>query len=286
MAFGFISDYLEAAMLNHVLGLSAYSAPASVKLGLHPGAPLPSSATLGAGGASEVAAGEYARIDVAWGAVTLDSSIAIARATNIDRFWDVQVSDWNCHANAGSGSDFNALLLYDALTGGNLLAWGAASMDAAPNGIGYAVGFPQALADPDAYAIRLSIGDGSSLSAYTNASFLRHLLGEASWTMPDPRLSVSWGSWPAGGAFDLAAGTYLERTTAQTPTWSTSMIGGSAVAQNSSTHTFAIGTSGGGYSGAILILFDNNNGNLLGSFGGTIFEPTLTLAANDIFVSI
>lgn len=98
------SNYLEDAVLNHVFGGSAYSAPSTLHIALFTVAP----GEDGTGG-TEVSGGGYARqtgaFTVSSGTASNSSAIEYSTAT----------------ANYGT---VVAMGIYDSATGGNLLAYG------------------------------------------------------------------------------------------------------------------------------------------------------------------
>jgi acyl-coenzyme A synthetase/AMP-(fatty) acid ligase len=105
------SDYLENALLNHILRNTAMTSPSEVYVALF------TSATTGAGGGTEVSGGGYARQQVSFnapsnGSVTNSADVTFPEAT----------ADW------GTISHF---AIYDAATNGNMLFHGA--LDTAKN---------------------------------------------------------------------------------------------------------------------------------------------------------
>lgn len=102
-----MSDFLENALLDHVLGGDAYTQPASVHLALFSAAPND------AGGGTELSGNGYAREEV---------SFAAAHATNGTAANDTAVEF------AADGADWDEVThigLFDAATDGNLLFHGA-----------------------------------------------------------------------------------------------------------------------------------------------------------------
>ena len=102
------SDFLENELLDHVLKNLAYTAPATVYLAMYSVTPSD------AGGGTEVSGGAYARQSIAFdvaaaGATQNTSLITFPQAT----------ADW------AAGANLVAFGLFDALTVGNLLYWGA-----------------------------------------------------------------------------------------------------------------------------------------------------------------
>ncbi|MGE5572922.1 MAG: hypothetical protein ACM3ZU_07900 [Bacteroidota bacterium] len=101
---GAFSDYLEAALLNHVLRNTAYTAPATVYLALFTTAPGE------AGGGTEVSGGGYARQAISFnapsgGTCTNSADVNFPQAT----------ADWGTIQGFG---------IFSAATGGNLLFYG------------------------------------------------------------------------------------------------------------------------------------------------------------------
>lgn len=114
------SDYLENELLDHVFGASAYSAPGTLHLALFTVAPTD------AGGGTEVTGGSYARAAVtnnltnfpaaSGGAKTNANAITFATAT----------ADWGTVVAAG---------IFDASSGGNLIAWCTVTSQSVPSGV-------------------------------------------------------------------------------------------------------------------------------------------------------
>ena len=108
------SDFLEAALLDHVLGATAYTPPANVYLALFSVTP----DDTGAG--TEATGSGYERLEIPndtsnWAAATGDPTtksnavlLQMARATD----------DWS------AGADMVAWALFDDSTAGNMLYWG------------------------------------------------------------------------------------------------------------------------------------------------------------------
>jgi hypothetical protein len=112
------SNYLENAILNHVLGGQTYTPPATVYVALFTVAPGE------AGGGTEVSGGGYSRVAVA------------NNTTN----WPTTTSGQKSNANAitfpqatANWGTIVAWGLFDAATGGNLLYYGDVSPSRAVN---------------------------------------------------------------------------------------------------------------------------------------------------------
>ena len=98
------SNYLENAVLDHVLGTSAMTSP-TVYLGLHTANP-------GESGGNEISGNGYARLTVSFNAA---SSGSASGPTAVKEFT----------ASGGSWGTVTHFALYDALTTGNMLYYGA-----------------------------------------------------------------------------------------------------------------------------------------------------------------
>jgi hypothetical protein len=112
------SNYLENAILNHVLGGQTYTPPATVYVALFTAAPGE------AGGGTEVSGGGYSRVAVA----------------NDTTNWPTTTSGQKSNANAitfpqatANWGTIVAWGLFDAATGGNLLYYGDVSPNKAVN---------------------------------------------------------------------------------------------------------------------------------------------------------
>lgn len=102
---GNMSDYLEDAVLDHVLGTAALTSPTNVYVGLFTSAPTDS------GGGTEVSGGGYARK-----AATFSAASGGATSNSADIAWDAATADWGT---------VTAVALFDASTTGNMLWHGS-----------------------------------------------------------------------------------------------------------------------------------------------------------------
>jgi hypothetical protein len=98
------SNYLETEVLDHVFGGNAYTAPSTLYLGLYTAAPSDT------GGGTEVSGASYARQSAA---MTVSGNEATTSAS-------VEFP-----AAGGSWGTITHVGVFDASTGGNLLAYGA-----------------------------------------------------------------------------------------------------------------------------------------------------------------
>ena len=96
--------FLSEKVLKHVFGLGSYTPPAQCYASLHTAAPIEG------GASSEVTAGSYARIPVTLAAIGGEPYMLRNAA---DMLFAIALSNWGTITHAG---------VYDALTGGNLLA--------------------------------------------------------------------------------------------------------------------------------------------------------------------
>lgn len=100
---GSFSDYLENAVLGHVFGATPYTAPA-LYVGLFTATPSDT------GGGTEVAGNGYVRMPATF-TVTANQA---ANNTTVE---------WPTATGPGWGT-LTQMAVFDALTGGNMLAWG------------------------------------------------------------------------------------------------------------------------------------------------------------------
>lgn len=106
------SNYLENAVLNHVLTSTGYTAPTTRYLGLFLNTSGNAAANLEAGTLTdEVSGGSYARQTVTFAAASGGSS-----ATNATVTFPTATANWGTITHVA---------VMDQLTGGNVLFWGA-----------------------------------------------------------------------------------------------------------------------------------------------------------------
>ena len=106
------TDYLEDALLNHVLRNTAYTSPTAVYVGLT------STATTDAGGGTELTGGSYARVAVTFGAPAGGGAGSVSNSAEV--LFPEATTDWSAATH---------FFIADALTAGNRLYHGA--LDAA-----------------------------------------------------------------------------------------------------------------------------------------------------------
>jgi hypothetical protein len=103
------SDYLEGKLLDHVLGNTAYSAPATVYVSLFTATPSDS------GGGTEVSGGSYARVSVTNNTTNWPNASGGSKSNGTDITFTTATGSW------GTVTQFG---IHDASTAGNLLYWG------------------------------------------------------------------------------------------------------------------------------------------------------------------
>lgn len=112
------SDYLEGKVLDHVLGNTAYSAPATVYIALFTAAPSDS------GGGTEVTGGSYARASVTNNTTNWPNASGGAKSNGTDITFTTATANWGTIVAMG---------IYDASTAGNLLYWADLTVNKAIN---------------------------------------------------------------------------------------------------------------------------------------------------------
>jgi len=126
---GSFGNYLEDELLDHVFGNAAFTAPGTVYVALFTATPSDS------GGGTEVSGGSYARVAVTNNATNWPAASGGAKANGTAITFPAPTANW------GTVTSF---AIFDAASAGNLLAWGALTVnktinngDAAPS---FAVG--------------------------------------------------------------------------------------------------------------------------------------------------
>jgi hypothetical protein len=104
------SDYLEDKINDHVLGNTAYTAPATVYLALFTAAPTD------AGGGTEVSTNNYARKAVTNNTTNFPNSSGGVKSLNVAQTFATPSGSWGTVTHFG---------IFDASTTGNLLYWAA-----------------------------------------------------------------------------------------------------------------------------------------------------------------
>lgn len=150
-----LSDYAENKVVDHILGTGTPWSMPTVYVSLHTAAPTEDGVT-----SNEVTGGWYARQQPAtgWNAATTSGATNNGAIT------------WS--TITGSGVTVTHVGLYDALTGGNLLWYKAAS---ATYGVGSVPTIPDA---------GMTVSAGGALSNYLIPKIIDHLLGTTLFTSP------------------------------------------------------------------------------------------------------
>lgn len=120
------SDYLENAILDHQLGGPDYVRPATVYFALFTVAPTD------AGGGTEVSGGNYSRSAVTNNAINFPAASGGNKSNGTAIPFPVPSAGWGLVTHFG---------IFDAPTGGNLLRWGALTIQKTID-IGDLVNFP------------------------------------------------------------------------------------------------------------------------------------------------
>lgn len=119
------SDYLENELLDHVFGAAAYTAPSSIYVALFTVAPTD------AGGGTEVTGGSYTRATVTNNATNFPAASGGAKSNANAITFATATANWGTVVAVG---------LYDASSGGNLLAWDAITSQSVPSGVTLSIG--------------------------------------------------------------------------------------------------------------------------------------------------
>jgi hypothetical protein len=103
------SDYLEGAVLDHILGGPDYVRASNVYVALFTAAPND------AGGGVEVSGGGYARVPSVNNSTNWPGATSSGKSNGVAITFPTAVGSWGT---------VNAFALFDALTAGHLLYWG------------------------------------------------------------------------------------------------------------------------------------------------------------------
>ena len=106
------SDYLEAKLLDHVLGNTAYTAPSTVYIALFTADPTDS------GGGTEVSTGSYAR------AVVTNNTTNWPNASGTSPSSKSNGTSFTFPTASGAWGTVTSYAIFDAATVGNMLYWG------------------------------------------------------------------------------------------------------------------------------------------------------------------
>lgn len=102
------SDYLENKILDHILGATAYSAPATLYFALFTSAPND------AGSGTEVSGGSYARVAVTNNATNFPNAASGTKSNGAAIAFAQATATWGT---------ITSFAIFDALSSGNMLFW-------------------------------------------------------------------------------------------------------------------------------------------------------------------
>jgi hypothetical protein len=108
---GSFGNYLEDELLDHVFGAAAYTAPVTLYLALSTADP-----TDDASGIAEPSGGSYARLAVTNNATNFPAASGGSKSNGVDMTFATATGSWGVITH---------MAIYDALTGGNMLAHAA-----------------------------------------------------------------------------------------------------------------------------------------------------------------
>lgn len=261
-----LSDYLENKLLDHLLGGGDYSTPGTLYLALYTAAPSDS------GGGTEVSGGSYARKSVANNLTNFPSASNGAKANGTSISFVEATGSWGTVTHFG---------VFDASSGGNLLAWGALSSSVAPAS-GDTVTF-------DIGALALSLGGAFGTSVRNG--LLDLVFGGQSYSRPSTVYAALFTAAPSanGGGTEVSVGSYVRVTVANN---GTNFPGASGGAKSNGTQvSFPTATANWGtvthtalfdsLSGGNILLFGAlTNGRVINTgntfrFSASAFAPSL-----------
>lgn len=174
------TDFLESELLDHIFGIGAYTAPATMYLALFTAMSSGETPT-----ATEVTGGSYARLAITNDATSWSRTSNVVTNDNLLEF--VTAS-----ANWGDASHW---ALFDASSGGNMLIYGA---------------FSSAITINNGSTLRVAAGQLSitynAKSTYAAGKLLDHLFGIASWSVPATQYIGLFTATPtdAGGGTEVS----------------------------------------------------------------------------------
>lgn len=234
-----MTQYLQKKLVDHALGLAAYTMPTAVYVGLFTGSPGETGSQT-----SEVVAAEYARQELTshMDATVLATGVA-SNASGLT--FPEPVSDWGTIAYVG---------ILDAASGGNMLFYEA---------------LPAARAvEADAAAVQFTAGQISltmlgNATQYLQKKLLDHALGLAAYTMPTTvYVGLFTGDPGAAGslASEVSGGDYARQDVTSAMNAAALATG---VADNASAVTFPAPTADWGVVSYSALLDAATSGNML-----------------------
>lgn len=236
MTTAVISDYLEAKLLNFMLRNEDFSAPASVYLGLFTAAPSD------AGGGTEVSGGSYARYELTGG---FDAPASRHTQNTSLITFPTATADWGEVTHIG---------IFDALSGGNLLFWGAYTVS-------------QNILSGKTETIpagNLDVSITGYMSTYLANELLDHVLNGATFTKPTDAYLALYTTAPDiddAGATEVSGGSYARISVWGSSDWDAPTATGGDT-ENTNVEAFAAATANWGEVVAVAIRSAITAGNL------------------------
>lgn len=192
---GSFADYLELKLLDHVLGGSDFSPPASLFLALFTAAPSDT------GGGTEATGGSYARKEIVNN--TTNFPVAGISGSVTLKSNGVDITMFTASGSVSAGANMTHWGLFDALSGGNLLAWGSIDTPA-PIGTG----------DTPTFATgALDITLGGAFGNTIRAALLDLAFGAVSYTRLATVYLALFTAPPgaSGGGTEVSGGSYARK---------------------------------------------------------------------------
>lgn len=228
-----ISNYLENALINHILRNTAYTDPTSVYLALF------TTALGDDDSGTEVSGGSYGRVTLT-GAFDAPASGATANTSQIS--FTQATASWGTVTYCG---------LYDASTAGNLLFWGQLSAS-------------QQVDNGDTFSIAagdLDISLTNHFSYYLANELLDHILNSANWPTPGTSVHAALFTTTPGrdgtGGTEVSGGSYAR---INITAWDAPSNGATA---NTSTEAFTTASADWGTVAGAGLYDASTSGNLL-----------------------
>ena len=124
---GFKSDYLCDALLDHEMGATVWTAPATIYIAAFTAAPTSS------GGGTEVTGGSYARVALTNNGTNFPAAASKTKRTGVAITFPSPSADWGSIVGLAS---------FDAASGGNMLRYGPLSTPVTVTSGGAALSIP------------------------------------------------------------------------------------------------------------------------------------------------
>ena len=114
------SNYLENALLDHVFGATAFTAPGTLYAALFTTSPADDDSGV------EVTGGSYARVAITNNDTNFPAASGGAKSNGNAITFPTATADWGTVVAVG---------LYDAASGGNLIGWATITSQSVPSGV-------------------------------------------------------------------------------------------------------------------------------------------------------